>query len=67
MIVPEPRKLPSGNWHIQLRLNGKDVYITAPTSKECKDKATLIKAEHKAGKRANIQDLSNITLRQAID
>jgi integrase len=51
MKVPEPRKLPSGTWFIQLRLDGVSVPVTASTAKACKNKAALIKAEHKAGKR----------------
>ena len=51
MKIPEPRKLKSGNYFIQLRLNGTSVPITAATAKECKRQAELIKAEHRAGKR----------------
>lgn len=51
MKIPEPRKLKSGNYFIQLRLNGQSVPVTAPTSAECRNMAQLIKAEHKAGKR----------------
>jgi len=49
--VPEPRKLKSGTWFIQLRLDGVSVPVTASTAKACKHKAELIKAEHRAGKR----------------
>lgn len=51
MKVPEPRKLPSGNYFIQMRLNGVSVPVTAPTAKECKRQAELIKAEHRTEKR----------------
>lgn len=51
MKVPNPRKLKSGTWFIQLRLNGESVPVSAATKKECIDRARLIKAEHKAGKR----------------
>ena len=51
MKVPEPRKLPSGSWFIQLRLNGESIPVTAETKKECLDQARLIKAEYLAGKR----------------
>lgn len=66
MKVPEPRKLPSGQWFIQMRLNGVSVPVTASSDKECRDKAGLIKAEYKAGKR-EIRSVGNITLRKAID
>lgn len=52
MKVPEPRKLKSGTWFIQLRLNGESVPVSAPTKTECINQAQLIKAEHRAGKRA---------------
>ena len=51
MKVPKARKLSSGNWFIQLRLNGESIPVTARTEKECVKKAQLIKAEHQAGKR----------------
>lgn len=51
MKVPEPRQLPSGNWHIQLRLGGQSVSVTEPTRAACVKTAQLIKAEHAAGKR----------------
>lgn len=66
MKVPKPRKLKSGTWFIQLRLNGVSVPVTAPTKQECIDQACLIKAEYKAGKR-QIAHPDTITLRQAID
>lgn len=51
MKVPEPRKLPSGTWFIQLRLGGQSIPVNAPSKKECIRRAELIKAEHRAGKR----------------
>lgn len=51
MKVPTPRKLPSGTWFIQLRLNGKSVPVSAATKKDCIRQAELIKAEHRSGKR----------------
>lgn len=65
MKVPEPRKLPSGNWFCQLRLGGESIPITAATEKECRRQAQLIKAEHMAGKRA--VQRSDLTLRQACE
>lgn len=66
MKVPEPRKLPSGMWFIQLRLNGVSVPVTASSARECRRAAELIKAEHRAGKR-EFQSVDGITLRKAID
>ncbi len=65
MKVPEPRKLPSGTWHIRMRLNGENVNISASNKRECIHKAQLIKAEYKAGKRPPRRDMP--TLRTAID
>lgn len=67
MKVPEPRKLNSGNYFIQLRLNGVSVPVTAPTAKECKRQAELIKAEHRAGKRQIQAQTDALTLGSAID
>lgn len=66
MKVPEPRKLPSGNYFIQLRLNGVSVPITAATAKECKRQAELIKAQHRAGKQT-VSAAGDITLGCAIE
>ena len=65
MKVPEPRKLPSGTWFIQMRLNGVSVPVSASTKKECIRQAQLIKAEHRAGKRHFAS--SDITVKDALD
>lgn len=67
MKVPEPRKLPSGNWFIQLRLNGESIPITAETETECRNIAELIKAEHKVGKRAVKKTPKETTLEEAMN
>lgn len=64
MKTPEPRKLSSGNYFIQLRLNGVSVPVTASTARECTYEAQLIKAEHKAGKR-QIKAADSLTLSEA--
>ena len=46
MKIPQAKKLKSGEWRIQLRLNGKSVCILANSEKECKRKAQLIKAQY---------------------
>ncbi len=66
MKVPEPRKLPSGNFFIRLRLGGEDIPITCATAKEARQRAQLIKAEYLAGKRA-APPAQPRTLRQEID
>lgn len=67
MKVPEPKKLPSGSWFIQLRLNGVSVPVTASTKSECKRAAELIKAEHRAGKRQISAKPKDMTLRQIVE
>lgn len=52
LYVPEPKRLPSGSYFIQLRLGGESVSVTAPTKQECKIAAEQIKSDHRAGKRA---------------
>lgn len=67
MKIPEPRKLSSGNYFVQLRLGGESVSVTAPTAKECRDKARSIKSQHVAGEKRIQRSKSNPTLTQAID
>ena len=43
--VPTPRKLPSGNWFIQLSVRGQRVSITEPTEKACIARAMAIKQD----------------------
>ena len=68
MKIPEPRKLKSGTWFLQLRLNGVSIPVSAATKAECKLQAQLIKAEYRTGKRAvESNKMPDITLSQAID
>lgn len=41
--VPTARQLPSGNWFVQLRINGESIPITEPTEREAIAKAMAIK------------------------
>ena len=61
MKVPEPRKLPSGSWFVRVMVNGKNINITKPTTKECIAEAMAIKSGVK--KQAIAPD--EITLREA--
>ena len=67
MKVPEPKRLPSGSWHVRLRLGDKTIYITRTTARECKREAELIKAEHRNNKRAAPHAAGDLTLRQAVE
>ncbi len=66
MKIPKARKLPSGNWFIQLRLNGKSIPITAETEAECKHIAELEKAKYNAGLNTVKKLPKNVTLRDAM-
>ena len=37
MKVPKPRKLASGTWFVQMRLDGESVPVSAATRTECVD------------------------------
>ncbi len=67
MKVPEPRKMSSGNWFIQMRLGGISVTVTEPAKKECIRKAEMIKAEYRAGVREIKKASVDPTLTKAID
>jgi len=66
MKVPEPRKLKSGSWFIQLRLGGVSVPVTAETKTACKKQAELIKAEHRTGVRTAARPARSVTLDAAV-
>jgi hypothetical protein len=51
MKVPEPRKLKSGTWFIQMRLGGESVPVSAATRTECIRQAEKIKADYRNGKK----------------
>lgn len=44
MNVPKPKKLPSGNWRIQVMIEGKRYSVTDPDPKACKQKAKQLYA-----------------------
>ena len=56
MKVPKPRRLPSGNYFIQLRLGGESIPVTAASETDCLHKAEMIKAAHRSGMRFEKQD-----------
>ena len=66
MKTPKAKKLPSGAWHIYLRLGGKSVPVTARTKNECEVEARQIKVDYLAGVRDTKYFSPDITLRQAI-
>lgn len=68
MKIPEPKKLPSGSWHVRLRLSGETIYITESSKRECETVARLVKAEYRAraGKRRKTTGI-DMTLGAALD
>lgn len=67
MKLPEPKKLPSGNYNIMLRLGGKNYSITEADPTTCTNKARLIKSEYKAGKRISYQNRNDPTIQEILD
>lgn len=67
--IPKARKLPSGSWFIQLRLDGQSISITAPTEKACIRNAQAVKAEWLAKKKLPEKPAEPhpVTLTEAID
>ncbi len=62
--LPTARRLPSGNWTVQLRLDGESISITRPTEKEAIAEAMAIK---QGVIKARKIPLGDRTLTQAID
>ena len=67
MKVPEPRKLTSGKWFIQLRLGGESISVSNFDKNACIREARAIKAEYQIGKRAPKAAPEAPTLNAAID
>lgn len=64
MKLPKIRRLPSGNYTCQLRIDGQSISVTEPTEALCAAKALAYKSRVMPIKKA-VQ--ANITLRTAID
>lgn len=62
--VPTARQLPSGNWFVQLRIDGQSISITKPTEREAVAEAMAIKQGIIQYKKVPMADR---TLTQAID
>lgn len=62
--VPTARQLPSGNWFVQLRIDGKSISITEPTERAAVAKAMAIKDGIVQAKNV---PMGEKTLTQAID
>lgn len=62
MKIPKPQKLASGNYRIQLRINGESISITDPDEKKCIAEAAAIKA----GTKEAVKKPDSISLDAAI-
>ena len=51
MKDPKVKRLPSGNYHCRVQVDGETISITRRTEAQCRNEARLLKAEAKAGKR----------------
>lgn len=51
MKIPTAKKLPSGNWRVQIAINGERHSIVAPTKKEVEKEAATLKAGVKMAKK----------------
>ena len=67
MYVPKPRKLPSGQFNIRLRLDGESISITAPTAAEATARAQKAKADYLAGQRQKRRPEASLSLSEAIE
>jgi len=66
MKIPEPKKLPSGNWRVRLRLGGEDVSITRATKDDCQLAALEAKTNYKLGRQAAVSKRAKeMTLKEA--
>lgn len=65
MKVPEPRKLKSGTWFIQLRLGGRSISVSEATKADCVRQAQKIKAAYLADRDAVPRCKADPTLREA--
>lgn len=52
MVVPKAKRLKSGLWRCRVRVNGRDVLVSAQSERECVKKARLVKAQLQTEKRA---------------
>lgn len=68
MKVPEPRKLSSGKWFIQLRLGGESISVSHFDKAKCIKEAQALKAEYLAGKRKPAEPVvDSLTLKAVVE
>ena len=64
MKVPTPKKLPSGSWHLRIKIDGVSHSITKPTEKACLAEYMALKA---GTKKTKGKSTGPLTLTKAID
>ena len=67
MKIPKPKKLPSGNWNIMLRLGGENISVTRLSKTECIKAAELIKSNYRNGLYKKENKAEEITIGKLID
>lgn len=65
MKTPTAKKLPSGQWRVQLMIDGQRLNVTRPTKQAAEREAALMKAEHLNGIK-NAPTGGSVPLRDAI-
>lgn len=63
MKIPNPKKLPSGSWHLRIKIDGTSHSITKPTEKACLAEYMALKA----GTKKKGKSTGPLTLTKAID
>lgn len=63
MKIPTPKKLPSGSWHLRIKIDGTSHSITKPTEKACLAEYMALKA----GTKKKGKSTGPLTLTKAID
>lgn len=66
MKIPTAKKIPSGNWRVQLMVSGNRISVTAPTKKEAEKEAAALKSGVKKAKE-NIPFTLNVAFNKYID
>ncbi len=65
MKVPTPKRLPSGSWFIQMRINGVSIPITSQSKDECIRQAEKVKVDYRSGTGVIQKVPNDMTLYQA--
>lgn len=66
MKIPKAKKLPSGQWRVQLQIGGERISITRAKEKDCLNEAKLIKAQYANGIKPKVTG-KNLTLDEAME